>query len=125
MLGKWYADWMIRWETALTTRDTNRVVRPLEWGFDWLADFSELAANSREDSPDALERMVRVNEEIVARGPEFYSYTTPNCFPLMCGQRRCARLSRCDWMLTVANPHLRSSCGLLRHWSRNTTKTMQ
>ena len=33
MLGKWYADWMVRWETALTTRDTNRVVRPLEWGF--------------------------------------------------------------------------------------------
>jgi hypothetical protein len=31
---------MTRWETDLTTRDTNRIVRPLEWGFDWLADFS-------------------------------------------------------------------------------------
>ena len=30
---------MTRWETELTTRDTNRVVRPLEWGFDWLRDF--------------------------------------------------------------------------------------
>jgi dienelactone hydrolase len=30
---------MTRWETALTTRDTNRIVRPLEWGFDWLGDF--------------------------------------------------------------------------------------
>ena len=36
----WYGKWMTRWETDLTTRDTNRVVRPLEWGFDWLADFS-------------------------------------------------------------------------------------
>lgn len=35
----WYGKWMTRWETDLTTRDTNRIVRPLEWGFDWLADF--------------------------------------------------------------------------------------
>jgi hypothetical protein len=32
---------MTRWETDLTTRDTNRIVRPLEWGFDWLADCSD------------------------------------------------------------------------------------
>ena len=82
MLGKWYADWMIRWETALTTRDTNRVVRPLEWGFDWLADFSTLAASSDEASPDALARMVRINDEIVARGEEFYGYATPTDFRL-------------------------------------------
>jgi len=37
----WYAKWMTRWETRLTTRDTNRIVRPREWGFDWLADFSD------------------------------------------------------------------------------------
>jgi hypothetical protein len=40
MLSGWYGRWMTRWETDLTTRDTNRIVRPLEWGFDWLADFS-------------------------------------------------------------------------------------
>jgi hypothetical protein len=39
MVGKLYAKWMYAWETALTTRDTNRIVRPLEWGEDWLADF--------------------------------------------------------------------------------------
>ena len=44
MLSKLYAKWMYAWETALTTRDTNRIVRPLEWGFDWLRDFSPLAA---------------------------------------------------------------------------------
>ena len=31
---------MTRWETDLTTRDTNRIVRPVEWGFDWLEDFA-------------------------------------------------------------------------------------
>ena len=31
-----YARWMDRWERKLATRDTNRVVRPFEWGTDWL-----------------------------------------------------------------------------------------
>jgi hypothetical protein len=31
-----YAHWMDRWERKLATRDTNRVVRPFEWGTDWL-----------------------------------------------------------------------------------------
>ena len=39
MLSRLYAKWMFSWETALTTCDTNRIVRPLEWGFDWLNDF--------------------------------------------------------------------------------------
>ena len=39
MVRKLYAKWMYAWETALTTRDTNRIVRPVEWGFDWLKDF--------------------------------------------------------------------------------------
>lgn len=89
MLAKWYADWMLRWETELTTRDTNRVVRPLEWGFDWLADFSELAAESHRmdvagqlSTSDALDRMIRVNEEIVARGENFYGYAVPKDFRL-------------------------------------------
>jgi Alpha/beta hydrolase domain containing 18 len=37
----WYGSWMTRWETALTTRDTNRIVRSREWGFEWLADFGD------------------------------------------------------------------------------------
>ncbi len=37
----WYARWMYKWETRLTTRDENRVVRPLEWGFEWIAPFLE------------------------------------------------------------------------------------
>ncbi len=83
---KWYADWMIRWETALTTRDTNRIVRPLEWGFDWLAGFSETAAHwATIESPDnreALVTMIRVNEEIVADGDRFFGYRTPTDFSL-------------------------------------------
>src|SRR5947209_18450890 len=30
-----YSKWMYSWEHRLTTRDTNRIVRPLEYGLDW------------------------------------------------------------------------------------------
>jgi len=39
MLKDLYARWMYSWETRLTSRDLNRIVRPLEWGFDWLGPF--------------------------------------------------------------------------------------
>ncbi|WP_263373642.1 alpha/beta hydrolase family protein [Granulicella aggregans] len=80
MLGRLYEKWMFAWETALTTRDTNRIVRPLEWGFDWLGEFApEPPAGSQETD---LERMVRINEDIVVRSDEFFSYKTPTDFRL-------------------------------------------
>src|SRR5580704_17702013 len=81
MLSQLYAKWMYAWETALTTRDTNRIVRPLEWGFDWLEDFSPMAVAAAPHLSD-YERMSAVNADIVARAAEFYSYTTPTDFRL-------------------------------------------
>src|SRR5262252_1978272 len=100
MLGKLYAKWMYAWETALTTRDTNRIVRPLEWGEDWLAEFVAGAGlgdagsggigreadsstplrfgrNDTSVKGEEFERMVRLNESIVARAEEFFGYETP------------------------------------------------
>jgi hypothetical protein len=82
MLSKLYAKWMYAWETALTTRDTNRIVRPLEWGFDWLQDFSPLAAASHAPAADDYARMIAVNADIVARAEEFFGYQTPTDFRL-------------------------------------------
>ena len=107
MLGKLYAKWMYAWETALTTRDTNRVVRPLEWGEDWLAEFvpgaglsmsgvgsggreaglstAALRASGRDDTSKnavGFERMVALNESIVERAEEFFGYETPTDFRL-------------------------------------------
>src|SRR3981081_779869 len=84
MLSKLYAKWMYAWETALTTRDTNRIVRPLEWGFDWLRDFSPLAAAHATGAPaaDDYARMIAVNADIVARAEEFFGYQTPADFRL-------------------------------------------
>jgi hypothetical protein len=36
MLSKLYAKWMYAWGNPPTKRATSRIVRPLEWGFDWL-----------------------------------------------------------------------------------------
>src|ERR1700761_1799397 len=82
MLSRLYAKWMYSWETALTTRDTNRIVRPLEWGFDWLQDFSPLAAASHAPAADDYARMIAVNADIVARADEFFGYQTPTDFRL-------------------------------------------
>ena len=87
---------MTEWETALTTRDTNRVVRPLEWGFDWLDGFIDPATPeglgnreathpaSRElgvdSGSDNLDRMISTNENIVRRSPEFFGYDVPGDF---------------------------------------------
>src|ERR1700677_5087715 len=81
MLSRLYAKWMYSWETALTTRDTNRIVRPLEWGFDWLQDFSPLALAANPHLSD-YDRMTAVNADIVTRAEEFYSYDTPTDFRL-------------------------------------------
>jgi hypothetical protein len=85
MPQSFYAKWMYDWEYALTTRDTNRIVRPLEWGFDWLEDFSQIAAAAPAEqaaNTDALARMIAVNHDIVARADEFFGYETPADFRL-------------------------------------------
>jgi hypothetical protein len=81
MLSKLYAKWMYAWETALTTRDTNRIVRPLEWGFDWLKDFTPIALEADPHLTD-YSRMIAINHDIVARADEFYSYATPTDYRL-------------------------------------------
>src|SRR6185437_5146745 len=77
-----YAKWMYAWETALTTRDTNRIVRPLEWGFDWLDGFSPLAQQqlAERDIAGGYERMTAINADIVRRADEFFGYRTPADF---------------------------------------------
>ncbi|HEX4021784.1 MAG TPA: alpha/beta hydrolase family protein [Acidobacteriaceae bacterium] len=88
MLRRLYARWMFAWETALTTRDTNRQVRPLEWGFDWLAewiDSQQLPIQQEIASGDAARMeaaMLVVNDSIVARSEQFYGYQTPTDFRL-------------------------------------------
>ena len=79
-----YARWMYRWETALTTRDENRVVRPVEWGFDWLEDFISAADLSGRLAEVANEedRMNALNAAIIERSDAFFGYERPTDFEL-------------------------------------------
>jgi hypothetical protein len=64
-----YARWMDRWETKLANRDTNRLVRPFEWGLDWLPDPPL--------NPSALSAYVAENTQ---RSAQFFGYETPADF---------------------------------------------
>jgi len=88
MIGKLYGRWMTRWETALTTRDENRVVRPMEWGFEWLDDFIGVAGlrgvveRAERDGIAAEDAMVAVNEAIIHNSEAFFGYERPSDFRL-------------------------------------------
>jgi dienelactone hydrolase len=90
MLKKRYGRWMYDWEYRLTTRDENRVVRPLEWGFEWVEPF--LTAHgygaavpdpeSVRDDAAAEAAMVRINQLLIRNSDVFFSYDRPTDFRL-------------------------------------------
>jgi hypothetical protein len=86
-IGKLYARWMYRWETDLTTRDTNRIVRPVEWGFDWLQEFAQshgfsFAPHPEGDNAAGERAMLELNDFILHHRTEFFAYQTPRDFVL-------------------------------------------
>jgi hypothetical protein len=96
MLKKAYAAWMYRWETKLTTRDENRVVRPLEWGFDWIEPFLSERRLGRElklgpgdlqheelaGSAAAEAAMTRINDVLIRQSDQFFGYERPTDYRL-------------------------------------------
>ncbi|MGB6690196.1 MAG: alpha/beta hydrolase family protein [Terracidiphilus sp.] len=90
MLKDAYARSMYRWETRLTTRDENRVVRPLEWGFEWIASFLEAngfasalpnPAGSLDNSA-AEAAMVHINQLLIRHSETLFGYRRPTDFRL-------------------------------------------
>jgi hypothetical protein len=81
-MGKRYQKWIVDWETRLTTRDTNRVVRPLEWGMDWAQRWPLVNGNFPQSESGFESYLHRLNDKIVAHSDEFYSYVTPADFRL-------------------------------------------
>ena len=68
-----YARWIDGWERKLATRDTNRVVRPFEWGTDWLArlGFPACPAEANGASAECLSRFA---DEAVENSDRFFAY---------------------------------------------------
>ena len=90
MLKERYARWMYEWETRLTTRDENRVVRPLEWGFEWIEPFLEShgfhgalpGPEVLRDDVAAETAMVRINQLLIRHSDRFFGYERPTDFRL-------------------------------------------
>ena len=90
MIRDWYARWMYAWETRLTTRDENRVVRPLEWGFEWIEPFLEAHgfgsavpdSDTLRDDGAAEAAMVRINQLLIRNSDIFFGYERPTDFRL-------------------------------------------
>jgi hypothetical protein len=73
---------MFAWETALTTRDTNRIVRPVEWGFDWLADYAAQSGLLPQDGAalapaEAEAALIEINRAVLADPHAFFRYEPP------------------------------------------------
>ncbi len=81
---------MYRWETRLTTRDENRVVRPLEWGFEWIAPFLEAhglgsalpQAPGQLDDASAEAALTRINQLLIRHSDKFFGYEKPTEYRL-------------------------------------------
>jgi dienelactone hydrolase len=90
MLKSAYARWMYAWETRLTTRDENRIVRPLEWGFEWITPFLEShgfssavpGPEAEQDAAAAEAAMVRINRLLVRHSDKFFGYERPTDYRL-------------------------------------------
>lgn len=77
---------MHNWETRMTSRDNNRVVRPLEWGTEWAARWPVVSnirpPEGNSDTAAMMAYWAAVNEHVIAHSDQFYSYNTPSDFRL-------------------------------------------
>ena len=133
MLKKKYAEWMYEWETRLTTRDENRVVRPLEWGFEWIEPFlrehgleevlpsaeiasdparAEAAMVQRESSSYSAQR--RILQLQTAQPTSGWKSGIRSCFRPTCGRRRWRKTRPSNNWRPRARFRRRSFCGSLR-----------
>lgn len=68
-----YAHYMDRWERKLATRDTNRIVRPFEWGAEWLHSIGHPHIPA-EVNGDAHSRLADFVDAALADSDRFFSY---------------------------------------------------
>jgi hypothetical protein len=70
-----YARWIDRWERRLASRDSNRVLRPFEWGLDWLGIPDG-------DPPDVRAKVLEYAAGSTRDSEAFFAHRTPAGFKL-------------------------------------------
>src|SRR5713101_1838216 len=81
-MRKLYANWITNWETQLTTADTNRIVRPFEWGVEWTRTWPFVNGNYPQSAEAYESYLHELNETVVRHSHEFFSYDVPTDFRL-------------------------------------------
>jgi len=80
-LHRSYRGRLDEWESRLASRDTNRVVRPLDWGVEWTRDWPVADAVAR-DGCDPGASLCRLGVAATEESERFFSYRTPSDFRL-------------------------------------------
>lgn len=75
-----YRRWMDRWEDKLSTRSTDRVVRPFDLGLEWIKNWP--VQLERSGGEDDFQYLARLNEKIVQEGTRFFAHQAPSEFTL-------------------------------------------
>src|SRR5215469_16454581 len=79
-----YRRWIHDWESRMTSRDNNRVVRPFEWGADWTTQWPGVGRvavpQDQTDHAAMVEYFGAVNEQLIHNSDEFFAYKTPADF---------------------------------------------
>jgi len=71
-----YQRWMQQWEYRLTTRDSNRVVRPLDYGLEWTRGWP-MSDSLEAGTAGVPERVLgELNRRVLADSPCFFAYET-------------------------------------------------
>jgi hypothetical protein len=79
MIRNWYARRMEAWENDLCSRATNRIVRPFDWGLDWIDRWPEMRTFPR-NGHDPEQFLVELNEVILRDSDAFFHYSKPKIF---------------------------------------------
>lgn len=76
-----YKRWMEDWENRLCFKTNNRVVRPFEWGLDWLNDWPPGVAPPK-NGHTAEEYLRELNQRVISGSDHFFAYVPPADFHL-------------------------------------------
>jgi hypothetical protein len=81
MIRGLYQRWMHQWEYRLTTRDTNRVIRPLDYGLEWTRAWP-MSDGSAAGAAEPERVLGELNRRILANSSCFFAYEVPRDYRL-------------------------------------------
>jgi hypothetical protein len=76
-----YERWLENWENSLCFRDTNRIVRPFDYGLEWAKGWP-CSEGLLLDESKPVETIRELNRRVIQDSAQFFAYTPPTDFKL-------------------------------------------